>query len=310
MYDVIGDIHGHADELAALLERLGYRRRDGHYAHPTRRAVFVGDFIDRGPKIARVLQTVRPMVEAGSGLAVIGNHEFNALAYHTRSTAGDGYLRPHTEKNVKQHAQTLRQLSDGGLDDALEWFRALPWWLELDGIRVVHACWDAASLGVIQAALAEHGGVTDAFLHAATARGEPLFAAVEDVLKGKELPLPEGCSFLDKSGHRRTRVRIRWFEQPDGRTFAQYALPAAAALPQQPVPPEAAGGITPYDASHPPVFIGHYWLRDPRPARLAANVACVDYSVAKCGSLCAYRWNGEAELSDENFVWVDAGSSA
>lgn len=75
MFDLIGDIHGHADELTELLELLGYRRANDVYGHPTRRAIFVGDFIDRGPQITQVLKIVRPMVEARAALAVMGNHE-------------------------------------------------------------------------------------------------------------------------------------------------------------------------------------------------------------------------------------------
>ena len=63
MFDVIGDIHGQADALIALLEELGYRKERGAYRHPDRTAVFVGDFVDRGPRIKAVLETVRPMVE-------------------------------------------------------------------------------------------------------------------------------------------------------------------------------------------------------------------------------------------------------
>lgn len=40
---------------------------------------------------------------------------------------------------------------------------------------------------------------------------------------------------------------------------------------------------------------------------LADNVACLDFSVAKGGFLCAYRWNGEQKLSNENFVRVSGG---
>lgn len=83
MYDVIGDIHGHADELAELLDLLGYEKNNGTYKHPSRTAVFVGDFIDRGPQIRDVLRLVRSMCESGGAMAVMGNHEFNALAYHT-----------------------------------------------------------------------------------------------------------------------------------------------------------------------------------------------------------------------------------
>ena len=63
MNDLIGDIHGHAAELIQVLDLLGYGRRRGHYRHPQRQAVFVGDFVEGGPQIRKVLQVVRPMVE-------------------------------------------------------------------------------------------------------------------------------------------------------------------------------------------------------------------------------------------------------
>ena len=63
--DLIGDIHGHADELEALLKKLGYAVKNGSYAHPERTVLFVGDYIDRGPKIRETLDLVRRMVEAG-----------------------------------------------------------------------------------------------------------------------------------------------------------------------------------------------------------------------------------------------------
>jgi hypothetical protein len=83
MYDLIGDIHGHADALERLLKQLGYARQKGVYGHPDRRAIFLGDFIDRGPKIRETLEIVRPMVESGTALSVMGNHELNALAFNT-----------------------------------------------------------------------------------------------------------------------------------------------------------------------------------------------------------------------------------
>lgn len=94
MYDIIGDVHGHADELIELLDSMGYELRDGAYRHVSRMAVFVGDFIDRGPQIAEVLSVVRAMHAAGTALAVMGNHEFNALAFHTEHPSAAGqFLR-------------------------------------------------------------------------------------------------------------------------------------------------------------------------------------------------------------------------
>src|SRR5713226_1821046 len=112
MYDLVGDIHGHADELMQLLEVLGYRKGQGVYAHPDRRVIFLGDFIDRGPQIRQVLEMVRPMIEQGEALAVMGNHELNALAYHTADPESPGnYLRRRSAKNENQHRKTLEQLS-------------------------------------------------------------------------------------------------------------------------------------------------------------------------------------------------------
>jgi protein phosphatase len=81
-FDVIGDVHGCRAELEALLGRLGYlvvRDDEGRpvdAAHPDgRRAVFLGDLVDRGPDTPGVLRLVMGMVEAGHGLAVPGNHE-------------------------------------------------------------------------------------------------------------------------------------------------------------------------------------------------------------------------------------------
>ncbi|MEO8177861.1 MAG: polynucleotide kinase-phosphatase [Deltaproteobacteria bacterium] len=83
-FDIIGDIHGCYAELRALLVKLGYllEERDGAVAcrHPEgRKAVFLGDLIDRGPKIVEVLRLVMSMVESGHALCVPGNHEAKLL---------------------------------------------------------------------------------------------------------------------------------------------------------------------------------------------------------------------------------------
>jgi protein phosphatase len=80
-FDVIGDVHGCGDEMDALLDALGYRPgEDGVRRHPEgRKAVFVGDLVDRGPRIVHVLETAMSMVEAGSALAVPGNHDIKLV---------------------------------------------------------------------------------------------------------------------------------------------------------------------------------------------------------------------------------------
>ena len=84
-FDIIGDIHGHTDELCELLEKLGYQKRNRCYKHgeTDRKAIFVGDFIDRGPNIRETLSIVKPMDDNDAAYAVLGNHEYNALCFHT-----------------------------------------------------------------------------------------------------------------------------------------------------------------------------------------------------------------------------------
>lgn len=76
-FDIIGDIHGCFDELHALLTSLGYEITPSYEArHPEgRKAVFLGDLVDRGPKIPEVLKLVMNMTASGHALAVPGNHD-------------------------------------------------------------------------------------------------------------------------------------------------------------------------------------------------------------------------------------------
>jgi hypothetical protein len=147
-FDIIGDVHGHAGALRRLLRALNYEEADGLFRHPDRRVVFVGDFVDRGPEQLEVLQIAKAMCDAGSALAVMGNHEFNALGW-SESDGKGGFLRPHTEKNAHQHREFLRQIGQGSAahDRALAWFRTLPVWKEFPGLRIVHACWNSQAQG-------------------------------------------------------------------------------------------------------------------------------------------------------------------
>jgi protein phosphatase len=76
-FDIIGDVHGCCNELESLLQQLGYTRNDSEsWGHPSgRKAIFVGDLVDRGPRIVDTLKTVMAMSLTGSALCVPGNHD-------------------------------------------------------------------------------------------------------------------------------------------------------------------------------------------------------------------------------------------
>ena len=301
-YDIIGDIHGHYDKLIALLTKLGYAPRHGIWQHPAgRQVVFLGDFIDRGPRIRKVLQLVRGMCDAGHAMAVMGNHEFNAIAFHTPDGKND-HLRPRTAWNRQQHAGTLAEFFDRPEEWAgwLEWFKGLPFYLDLGGIRAVHACWHPAEMAVVAGKTLHDPD----FLRAAGMYGTPEFQAVEVLLKGMEVALPPEAVYHDKEGHPRCAIRARWWtETPLGETYRSLIFPPADSPPDTPVPEALAALMPGYPVEAPPVFVGHYWL----PASdtlgpLLPNVACLDYSAAKDGPLVAYRWDGESALEPHKYI--------
>ena len=318
-YDIIGDIHGHADALRRLLVKMEYTELDGVWRHAERTAIFLGDFIDRGPKQVETVMMVRRMVEAKAAMAIMGNHEFNAIAYYLKHPRQKRrHLRTHTgiigKKNFEQHQSFLAEAkSKPGLHQELvEWFLTLPLWLDLPEIRVVHACWHPKFMNYLRPRLAPNNLLTkELMVHASREpkhealkdNPEPsVFKAVEALMKGIEAPLPAPHSFKDKGGHIRRRVRVTWWNR-EAKTFGDAALlspRAEGAWSEQAIPAHA---LIDYPTDKP-LFFGHYWRED-EPKPLSDNVACLDYSIAAKGQLVAYRTDGERVLNPKNFKSVN-----
>ena len=248
--DFIGDIHGHADALRKLLSGLNYNNENGVYKHAERKAFFVGDFIDRGPKIRETLEIVKGMCDAGEAFTVMGNHEYNAICF------------------------------------------------ENSNFRVVHACWDNKHIKQLKGFSLKN--IEDKnFLLKSSKKKNVEFKIVEESLKGKEVNL-KGEKFNDKDGNLRKRGRIKWWMSPTGLKARDFIFE----FPGMGKNFEIKVKNEPYPSIDPPVFFGHYWLKGNIPLLMADNVCCLDYSVAKEGILCAYSWNGERKLKEENFKWV------
>jgi hypothetical protein len=300
--DFIGDIHGHFDKLVALLDRLGYGCSGRTFRHPDgRKVVFLGDYIDRGPKIRETLHLVRGMVDAGDAVAIMGNHEWNAICYATPDGNG-GYLRPHVEKHDRQHRATLEQFAahKDEWDGWIEWMKRLPLYLDLGNARAVHACWDIERLP----ALADRNLTDAGFFAACGKRGTPEYKAIEQILKGPELHLPEGVSFDDKEGIARASIRARWWNLAEGMDMGEVVLPEPMKVLNHPLRLRHINRLPNYLPDAPPVFFGHYWLPAHLPRKpVAPNLVCLDYSGAFNGNpLTAYRWDGEAIPTADRFI--------
>lgn len=310
IYDVIGDIHGQADKLVGLLTQLGYVDNGQYFVPPANhRAVFIGDLIDRGRQEIKTLEIVFAMLDAGVAYAVMGNHEYNALAYATidaREPSGNApvYLRPHNARNDAQHEAFLDEVKWGS-DTHQYWLRRfyeLPLWLEFDQVCFVHACWDGLAMAKLQPLLTDDQCLTPKALQLTSYKGTPEFEALERVLKGVETPLPNGYVYHDKEGHERKNVRVQWWlptlkNQPIHHV-ARAAHSDLLHIPLETLADEIGFRLT----TDKWVFVGHYWLTG-TPAPLSAQVVCVDYSAAKDGYLTAYRFDTERPaLSADNFV--------
>lgn len=309
MYDIIGDIHGYADALKLLLSKLGYSPANDVWQHPERKVIFLGDFVDRGPQQVETLSIAQAMVEAGHALAVMGNHEFNAVAWATPNAEQPGqFLRSHSEKNRHQHSAFLNQIGEDSAahQQAIAWFKTLPLFLELDGIRVIHACWHTRYIELLKPLLDEKNTIQpQAWPVLCDEQSEP-YEALETLLKGMEIPLPNGTSFADKDGHIRTRTRTRWWQEGQYLTYRDLAMVPPAVIEQlshEPVPAELQPGYS----GDKPLFIGHYWMSG-TPHLLTNHLACLDFSIAgsnpDTAKLCAYQWHGEQTLKPEHLLWV------
>jgi hypothetical protein len=303
--DFIGDIHGHAGALAALLAKLGYRREAGVYSHPDRRAVFLGDYIDRGPEQRRTLNIVRPMVEAGRAIALMGNHEFNGICY--ASKVGGAYIRPHNSKNERQHAAFLNEFRFGGDDhrDAIEWFKSLPVLIDAPGFAAVHACWCRDSINALVPLMSANGVLLPSAYEEFAAAGSPTYVQIERILKGPEHALPPELHFHDKDGHRRQHARIRWWTHANAPSRERLEFGGAHLHAAQLAAIEGVRCEQPFPLPGKLIFFGHYWFRG-KPAPLTGRTACLDYSVAKGGKLVCYRWDGEKRLDPLKFLSVPA----
>lgn len=300
-FDLIGDTHGCASLACALLEKLGYRAdSSGTYAHPHRQAIFLGDFIDRGPEIRETVLLVRRMVERGAALAILGNHEINALrACHFEARYRHSRQRHVLKETLEQYARYRTEW-----DATLEWFMQLPLCIEQGGLRAVHACWDERLMRPFLERCPD-GRLTVEQLTRASDAQSFYHDLVDRATRGPQLPLPGNRCIHARDGAQRYAFRTSfWHAHPH--TYGDVAFqpdPLPTGVEEKPLGERERSQLVYYSPKAPPLFFGHYW-RSGHPALIMPNMACLDYSAVKGGSLVAYRYDGEPTLQADKLVWL------
>ncbi len=146
-FDIIGDIHGCCDELEGLLQKLGYVQNPSIqsdkfwnfplYHHPEgRKAVFLGDLVDRGNRILDTVKLVHNMVQAGTGICVPGNHEHKLL----RKLRGKNVRVNHGLEQTLAEIDTIPEdIRETSIKELREFFDSLVSHYLLDGGNLVVA---------------------------------------------------------------------------------------------------------------------------------------------------------------------------
>lgn len=230
------------------------------------------------------------MIDSGA-LAVMGNHEFNALRYDaTKDSTLSGGLR----RTLEEFATTEEEWTE-----YLGWFRSLPLFLELGALRIVHAVWDDRHIATARRSQSRDSAFWANALNPESEVGR----AINIILNGWQVTLPGQTHVEEFEGSTRSFMRVAWWLNEGPMTFRRASLPFDPSLPDIEISNEVAGQLPGYGEAEPPVFIGHYALPpDLTPWPQKDNIACVDYRAAKRGPLVGYRWDGEPKLIPSKFV--------
>jgi protein phosphatase len=132
-FDIIGDIHGCADELEQLLQQLGYRVQESPsldpvwgnrlYTHPEgRKVIFLGDIVDRGPRVLAALQIVGNMIKAGTAHCVPGNHD---MKLKRKLSGRDVQVTHGMQQSLTEIEALPRDIRDRFIKEASDFFEEL-----------------------------------------------------------------------------------------------------------------------------------------------------------------------------------------
>ena len=173
-------------------------------------------------------------------------------------------------------------------------------WLDLGGIRVVHACWHEPSRALLQATCLDAGNrFTEHGFRLANAERTDDNRAAEIILKGPEISLPPPHSFVDKDGHVRREARLRWWDS----MALTYRTACSGWTGARIISPTGQSRRALHMTTRRLFCLAITWMNG-EPVLTSPTAACLDFSIAKGGVLAAYRWSGERNANRHNLVFV------
>ncbi len=328
-FDIIGDVHGELPALQQLGRNLGYDV-DAGWTHPDNRLlVFLGDLVDRGAHSLEVGELVRDLVAQRRAVCIMGNHEYNLVAYHL---GVEGYGKP--KHSNRATIAAINADTTGRWPAVLAFFRDLPIGIDLPDLRIIHACWHRQSVkdvapqlrvtlpraGVGADAMAwveAHVTLRSPFTTTGLLSGLPgdtedMDADVphEVLIKGFEVPAKP---FRDNDGKERDRVREVWWQTGTSDTY----------LMEKPqvfghywnVPPVEGDFAPPHPSGHPDLrdwglkLVASGKIATSGQAAMTGEFACVDFNGVTRASkhlacVGALRW------PEREMWWATAGKTA
>lgn len=132
---VISDIHGHYDELVELLEKLQVNEAEDMI-------VFLGDYVDRGPKSKEVLQLIKNITERKSSIAIMGNHDYRFVRWIEKEGNGINdydYMETLCSFMMDKALEEVKEYILMAYSEEIEFLKTLPYYYEDDDYIYVHA---------------------------------------------------------------------------------------------------------------------------------------------------------------------------
>jgi hypothetical protein len=301
-YDLIGDLHGRADHLKKLLHTLGYSKS---YHPDGRKIIFMGDYINRGPKQEETLDMVRDLVASGIvEAALMGNHELSLIRYFHEGT--HGFVRPHTRDNDDYHAGFFQEFPVGSkkLDDVVDWMKTLKLYMIRDEFNAVHAYMSEDLLAASRPYLNDDNSLKkDSYDLLDETHCVETFDVFDTLTAGPKYQLPEKAHFIDGAGRLQKVSHLFWWRtenRPEDVINGGKLLCPLMDPPDRDRILDFRKSFTAAARGEKPLFIGHYSLMQDV-GLLTPSLACVDYRP----TVTAYRWNeGDAALSADRLVCV------